>query len=97
MDSKINTEHICGVRVVDKSYGVHPLYKLEVWLSSKDTKIVHQAEEEVMNSISQDKKHHFKLHWREFPDEGTETDNTSQGNSIDVPATATPAEVAVNQ
>jgi hypothetical protein len=44
-------DHINGVRVVDKSRGSYPLYRLEIWLNTRDTKIASRIKEKVLEVI----------------------------------------------
>lgn len=98
MDEKIETKHICGVRVVDKSHGVHPLYKLELWLDTKDTKIRHSIEKQVMECLTVDEHHRFKLHWRDFPDQKDAVEkDTAAVKGKTVSDTTAPAKVATKQ
>ncbi|GKY93418.1 hypothetical protein MPSEU_000309400 [Mayamaea pseudoterrestris] len=61
-------DHINGVRVVDKSRG-YPLYKLEIWLNTKDAKITNRIKNKVLEVImdgqQSSKKMHPKFEWKD--------------------------------
>jgi len=63
-------EHVNGVRIDDKSKGKHPLYKIEIWIDTNDAQIRDRIRDRVMQVMQEDepsgKKHHLKLHWRDF-------------------------------
>jgi hypothetical protein len=66
MNGKIDDKHIVAIRVVDKSHGKHPLYKLEVWLDTANQQLRDNIRSQAMKYIPADENHRFKFHWRDF-------------------------------
>eukprot|EP00429_Kryptoperidinium_foliaceum_P101027 CAMPEP_0176246394 /NCGR_PEP_ID=MMETSP0121_2-20121125/32424_1 /TAXON_ID=160619 /ORGANISM="Kryptoperidinium foliaceum, Strain CCMP 1326" /LENGTH=238 /DNA_ID=CAMNT_0017586031 /DNA_START=114 /DNA_END=830 /DNA_ORIENTATION=+ len=66
MEGLIDHRHVCGIRVVDKSKGKHPIYKLEVWLNTNNPEIIGKVRKQAMACIQQDEHYRFNFHFRDF-------------------------------
>ena len=66
MEGKIDYEHVKGIRVVDKSKGKHPVYKLELWLNTKNPALIGKIRKQAMACIHQDDHYRFNFHFRDF-------------------------------
>ncbi|CAJ1943261.1 unnamed protein product [Cylindrotheca closterium] len=68
MNGTIEDQHIVAIRVVDKSHGKHPLYKLEVWLDTAHQQTRDRIRMQAMKCVEPivDDHHRFKFHWRDF-------------------------------
>ena len=66
MEGKINDTHLCGIRVVDKSKGKHPMYKLELWLDTNDSNIRGTVRKQALACVEQEEHYRFNFHWRDF-------------------------------
>lgn len=67
MEGKIDHRYVCGIRIVDKSKGKHPMYKLELWLNTSEPNIRGKIRKQALACIPQDDHYRFNFHWREFP------------------------------
>ena len=67
-EEKSLVDHINGIRVVDKSRA-YPMYKLEVWLNTRDPKLTARIKERVLEVITDGqksgKKTHPKFDWKD--------------------------------
>lgn len=66
MEGRIDDQHVVGIRVVDKSKGKHPIYKLEVWLNTKNTDVVGKVRKQALECLHQDEHYRFNFHFRDF-------------------------------
>jgi Eukaryotic initiation factor 4E len=66
MEGTIDDAHVCGIRVVDKSKGKHPMYKLELWLDTSDSNIRAAIRQQALACVEQDEHYRFNFHWRDF-------------------------------
>lgn len=66
MSGQIDSQHIAGIRVVDKSHSKHPLYRIEIWLNTAVQKIRDHIRDQAMKCITMDPHYAFKFHWRKF-------------------------------
>eukprot|EP00529_Nitzschia_sp_RCC80_P001937 CAMPEP_0113489774 /NCGR_PEP_ID=MMETSP0014_2-20120614/26702_1 /TAXON_ID=2857 /ORGANISM="Nitzschia sp." /LENGTH=239 /DNA_ID=CAMNT_0000383521 /DNA_START=102 /DNA_END=821 /DNA_ORIENTATION=+ /assembly_acc=CAM_ASM_000159 len=79
MDGKVDDGHIVALRVVDKSHGKHPMYKLEIWIDdSENQKVRDKIRSQAMSCIPEIDEHHkFKFHWRDFSATPSKNDTVS--------------------
>jgi hypothetical protein len=66
MEGKIDHKYVCGIRVVDRSKGKHPVYKLELWLNTSDSNVHGTIRKQALECVQQDEHHRFNFHWRDF-------------------------------
>jgi translation initiation factor 4E len=64
------TDHINGIRVVDKSRGTFPMYKLEVWLNTREPATINRIKHKVLEVMADGqsanaKKMHPKFDWKD--------------------------------
>jgi hypothetical protein len=76
MNGTVDDAHMSGIRIVDKSNGKHPVYKMELWLDTADPNARGTIREQAMDCIKQDEHYRFKLHWREFSHENRSEEGT---------------------
>jgi len=61
-------DHVNGVRVLDKSRG-YPMYKVEIWLKTRDSKIRNRIKDRItevmMNGLPPNPKTHPKFEWKD--------------------------------
>ena len=75
----LDSSHIAGIRIDDKSKSVHPMYKLEIWVTTRNADIRNKIRDQVhalledcnqqlLQSTTTTKRHinKVKLHWRDF-------------------------------
>ena len=76
MEGKIDDRYVTGIRVVDKSKGKHPMYKLELWLNTNNTEVRGKIRKQALACVQQDDHYRFNFHWREF-DTGSDAASSS--------------------
>eukprot|EP00934_Nitzschia_sp_Nitz4_P003413 Nitzschia sp. Nitz4//scaffold186_size43309//32506//33180//NITZ4_007323-RA/size43309-processed-gene-0.8-mRNA-1//-1//CDS//3329539776//3403//frame0 len=91
MEGMIDHKYVLGIRIVDKSKGKHPMYKLELWLNTTDPKIRGVIRKQALACVPQDDHYRFNFHWREFPEPGAPNAEADAGSVdaevvVDVPA-----------
>ena len=87
MEGAIDNQYVVGIRVVDKSKGKHPIYKLELWLNTKQPEAIGIVRKQALDCIHQDDHYRFNFHFRDFASAvvangGPVKSDTSSGASL---------------
>jgi hypothetical protein len=81
MEGLIDDQYVVGIRVVDKSKGKHPVYKLELWLNTKHPEIIGKVRKQALACINQDEHYRFNFHFRDFSLPAPAKSETSSASS----------------
>lgn len=81
MEGRIDDQIVVGIRVVDKSKGKHPVYKLELWLNTKNSDAIGKVRKQALACIHQDDHYRFNFHFRDFAEAVAHANSTNKSET----------------